>query len=242
MKASEFRKLIREEVRKVLKEATGEAYGLVIDKNNKFTQLDYRSFQTKYARNIYKVHGAPGDKMSAAEAAKWPEGFDYKSAEYVKAVSALKDTSDFYYIGLKGGSFAMAAIPKGDDMSSYAGPFMYLGGSTKSAGSAGSVSASQLKDGIGLPFDEGKLAAKFIKRANELGMKQGPNESTTSDYCFSFEYGDGAQEGEMIVLQGTVAVGEKTGDEAGSIHIMNSKMQNDPTIQKLAQKAIEQYD
>jgi len=43
-------------------------------------------------------------------------------------------------------------------------------------------------------------------------------------------------------LQGTVAVGEKTGDEAGSIHIMNPKMQKDPTIQKLVQKAIAQYD
>jgi len=82
-------------------------------------------------------------------------------------------------------------------MKTYAGPFA---GEDESTGSAGSVSASQLKDGIGLPFDEGKLAAKFIKRANELGMKQGPNESTTSDYCFSFEYGDGAMEGEMIVL------------------------------------------
>ncbi len=237
MKVSEFRKLIREEVRKVLKEATGEAYALILDKKNKkFSQLDLSSFWSKYAKQIIAVLKDPGDKLSAAKAARWPVGGNYP--EWVKAVSTLKGTSDFYIISVEGHQ-VIAAIPKGESMKTYAGPFA---GEDESTGSAGSVSASQLKDGIGLPFDEGKLAAKFIKRANELGMKQGPNESTTSDYCFSFEYGDGAMEGEMIVLQGTVAVGEKTGDEAGSIHIMNPKMQKDPTIQKLAQKAIEQYD
>ena len=227
MKTSEFRKLIREEVRKVLKEATGkEAYALIVDKNNKFSQLDIHSFWSKYAKRIV---GVPGDKLSAATAAKWP---DHKSAEYIKAVSALKDTSDFYYIDTKGIGTVVAAIPKGENMSKYAG----------AAGSAGSVSANELKNGIGLPYDGGKLTAMFIMRANELGMKQGPNESTTSDYSFGFEMGDGDPDGEMIILKGKRAVGEKTGDEASAIFIINPKMQKDPTIQKLAQKAIDDYE
>ncbi len=53
MKASEFRKLIREEVRRALKEAAGKAYALVIDEDGNFVQEDLASYsQDEYDRTL----------------------------------------------------------------------------------------------------------------------------------------------------------------------------------------------
>mgnify|MGYP006279939917 CR=1 FL=1 len=225
MKVSEFRKLIREEVRKVLKEADTDATALIFDeKTKKFSQLDLKSFLSKYAKRIYAVMG--DHKLSTAQVTTWPQ--ISKSPEFVKAISLLSKTSNFYPIGVHGYE-VIAAIPKGENMNTYTG------------GSAGAVSAEEMKDGIGLPYDNGKMAAAFVKLATNMGLKQGTwnNGTANGDYSFDFEMGDASDAKEMVSDKG---VGIKSKNNPSAIFILNPKMQRDPAIQKLVQKAIEQYD
>lgn len=105
------------------------------------------------------------------------------------------------------------------------------------------VSAGQMKKGVGLPYDDGKMAAKFIAIANELGMKQGPYmfDEPSGDYSFDFDQMD-AQDGEKVVVVGGKGQGDIKGNNPSAIFILNPRMQKDPTVQQLAKKCIAQYD
>ena len=124
MKISEFRKLIREEVRKVLKEATGKAFALVIDEDGKFLQQDLASYSAETAGYEEPT------KIPAAKAAKFPTEFDawanapqlakVENAKWVKAVAALTASCDFYDMLGDGGENAfIAAVPKGSNVEDF---------------------------------------------------------------------------------------------------------------------------
>ena len=105
------------------------------------------------------------------------------------------------------------------------------------------VSPKEMKSGLGLPYDNGKIAAQFIAAATSLGMKQGPYvfAKPSGDYSFEFDQMDGV-DGESVIVKGGKGVGNKKGNNPSAIFIMNPKMQNDPTIQQLAAKCISKYD
>jgi len=124
MKATEFRKLIREEVRKALKEVTGKAYALVIDEDGNFMQEDLASYFEETAGYEEPT------KLTAAKVAKFPTEYDAwanapelakaENAKWVKAVAALNATYDFYDVLGDGGENAfIAAVPKGTSPSDY---------------------------------------------------------------------------------------------------------------------------
>ena len=105
------------------------------------------------------------------------------------------------------------------------------------------VSPAEMKEGIGLPYDDGKMAAQFIAVATKLGMKQGAYVTfkSSGDYSFDFDQMD-AEDGESVVVKGGKGVGNKKGNNPSAIFILNPKMQSDPTIQALAAKCISKYD
>jgi hypothetical protein len=124
MKASEFRKLIREEVTKVLNEATNKAFALVIDEDGNFLKQDLASYFEETAGYEEPT------KLSAAKAAKFPTDYDAwanapqlakaENAKWVKAVSALTPSCDFYDVLGDGGENAfIAAVPKGTSPNDY---------------------------------------------------------------------------------------------------------------------------
>ena len=96
---------------------------------------------------------------------------------------------------------------------------------------------------IGLPYDDGKMAAKLIAAATQLGMKQGPYafDKPSGDYSFDFDQMDGS-DGEKVVVKGGKGVGNKNGNNPSAIFILNPKMQSDPTIQALTKKAKSKYN
>jgi len=126
MKASEFRKLIREEVRKALKEVDGKAFALVIDEDGNFMQEDLASYFEETAGYEEPT------KLTAAKVAKFPTEYDAwanapelakaENAKWVKAVAALNATCDFYDVLGDGGENAfIAAVPKGGNVEDYMG-------------------------------------------------------------------------------------------------------------------------
>lgn len=102
------------------------------------------------------------------------------------------------------------------------------------------VSSEELAGGIGLPYDDGRMAARFVAAATKLGMKQGMwNDGTANgDYSFDYEMGDAEDPNTMVGSDGKS--GE--GNEPSAIFILNPEMQKHPVIQKLAKKCIESYD
>jgi hypothetical protein len=102
------------------------------------------------------------------------------------------------------------------------------------------VSAKEMADGIGLPYDNGKMAILFLKVAKELGMKQGPwnNQTPNKDFSFDYEMGDVEDDNELVNLKGE----NSEGNNPSTIYILNPKMQNDPRIQKLVQKCMDEYE
>ena len=96
---------------------------------------------------------------------------------------------------------------------------------------------------IGLPYDDGKMAAQLIAAATQLGMKQGPYafDKPSGDYSFDFDQMDGS-DGEKVVVKGGKGVGNKNGNNPSAIFILNPKMQSDPTIQALTKKAKSKYN
>jgi hypothetical protein len=130
MKLTQFRKLIREEISRVLKEVTKKASALVIDENGKFSQQSLSS----YYDESYEYEKPT--KLTAAKAAKFPADVwanpsdisTTENAKWVKAVAALSATSDFYNLlgnsaneyGFYGGEKAfIAAVPKGSNIRDY---------------------------------------------------------------------------------------------------------------------------
>lgn len=82
-----------------------------------------------------------------------------------------------------------------------------------------------MADGIGLPYDDGKMARKFKAIAKSLNMKQGSEDGDTGDFFFGYERGDTPE----------------TADPS-FISILNPTMQSNELIRKLAMQCIEQYD
>ena len=82
-----------------------------------------------------------------------------------------------------------------------------------------------MADGIGLPYDDGKMAHKFKAIAKSLNMKQGSEDGDTGDFFFGYEGGDTPE----------------TADPS-FISILNPTMQSNELIRKLAMQCIKQYD
>tara|TARA_R110000868_G_C10815925_1_gene758223 strand:+ start:518 stop:1156 length:639 start_codon:yes stop_codon:yes gene_type:complete len=212
MKASEFRKLIREEVRKVLKEVTGKAFALIVDKDGNFLQQDLASYLKEAGNLVRRINR---EKLSTAGALSWTADLGYKNAEYEKAVSALKATSDFYYISTQGKGVVVAAIPKGSDIKSFEG-----------------TADGPLK--LNLPYNV-KVTLELLKQAEKLGMKQGPSpqfsKGSVPNADFYFEYDDPS---------GTAFFKGDGSDPVNpsEVVIVNPKMKNDPIIKALARKSV----
>ena len=126
MKAIQFRKLIREEVRRALKEVAGKAYALVIDEDGNFMQEDLASYFEETAGYEEPT------KLTAAKVAKFPTEFDAwanapelakaENVKWVKAVASLNATCDFYDVLGDGGENAfIAAVPKGSNVEDFMG-------------------------------------------------------------------------------------------------------------------------
>ena len=124
MKAIQFRKLIREEVRRALKEVAGKAYALVIDEDGNFMQEDLAS----YSQDEYV--DLDGPKITAAKAAKFPTEYDAwanapelakaENQKWLQAISKLGTNYDYYDILSDGGENAViAVVPKGTSPSDY---------------------------------------------------------------------------------------------------------------------------
>ena len=103
-----------------------------------------------------------------------------------------------------------------------------------------SISAQEMKDGVPLPYDNGKSASAFVKLATKMGLKQGTwNDGTPNgDYSFDYEMGDANNPSELVSVKGR----NSEGNEPSAVFILNPKMQNDPLIQKLVQKCFEESD
>ena len=112
MKKSQLTQLIREEIKKVIKEAKlhevdGKAFALVIDEDGNFMQEDLASYFEETAGYEEPT------KLTAAKAATFPTEFDAwayapelakaENAKWVKAVASLNATSDFYDVLGDGG-------------------------------------------------------------------------------------------------------------------------------------------
>jgi len=99
------------------------------------------------------------------------------------------------------------------------------------------VTPEEMQDGIGLPFDNNRTANAFMKKAAELGMKQGATPAMTgkdpvgADYWFDYE---GSPDAALWTGKGS--------EGPSAIFIINPKMQSDSKIQALAKKAMEDYD
>ena len=102
------------------------------------------------------------------------------------------------------------------------------------------VSAAELKEGVPLPFDEGKAAAAFVKLGLALGMKQGPwnNGKPNGDFSFDFEYGDASNSKEVVGPKGQ----NSEGNNPSTVFILNPKMQQDSRIAKLAARCFRDAD
>lgn len=138
MKIREFRKLIREEVRRVLKEANGKAYALVIDEDGKFIQDDLANYAQE------EIVDLDGPKIIAAKAAKFPTEYDAwayapelaktENQKWLQAISKLGTSYDYYDILSDGGqNAAIAVVPKGTSPNDYSADGEASGETSKSA-------------------------------------------------------------------------------------------------------------
>jgi hypothetical protein len=125
MKISEFRKLIKEEVRRVLKEAKGKAYALVIDEDGKFLMQDLMSYGEESDLNMedprkLSVNKIPNYPNTVDAWANAPELQGSQDAKWKAAVAKLGMAFDYYdVISDSGENAVIAAIPKGTNISDY---------------------------------------------------------------------------------------------------------------------------
>jgi hypothetical protein len=101
------------------------------------------------------------------------------------------------------------------------------------------VSAEEMKNGIRLDSDNGKMAGSVVRIATTMGFKQGTwnNGTANGDYSFDYDDGDASNSSELVDDSGE----NSKGYSPSKIFILNPKMQNHPTMQSLMQKAIEWY-
>ena len=106
-------------------EAEAEAMALVIDEDGDFIQKDLASYFEDDA-----MGWTMGPKISATRAAKYPTTYEAwmyapdkaesENAKWIKAISAMSATSDFYdLLGDGGEAIFLAAIPKGDKIADF---------------------------------------------------------------------------------------------------------------------------
>lgn len=122
MKKSEFKKLIREEVRKVINEATSEAIALVVEEDGMFVMQTLKKYTNKGSLHVNKPYRlVPANKvsnwaMSTNAWAKFPELAKSENAKWQKAVAKIGTNFDFYDVTGRdddGQKAAIAAVPKG---------------------------------------------------------------------------------------------------------------------------------
>jgi len=125
MNKLEFRKLIREEIRRVMKEATEKAYALIIDEDGKFLMQDLMS----YGEESYLNMGDP-EKLTIQKVLKYPSTYDAwanapgllksQEAKWKAAVTKLGTAWDYYDVISDGGEMtAIAAVPRGAKIDDY---------------------------------------------------------------------------------------------------------------------------
>lgn len=122
MKKSEFIKLIREEVRTVLSEATSKAIVLVVEEDGKFVMQPLKTYTKKASLNVNKpYHKVPSNKVSnyAMATNAWSKSPDLAKSENAKwkqAVAKIGSNFDFYDVTGKnddGQKAAIAIVPIG---------------------------------------------------------------------------------------------------------------------------------
>ena len=125
MNKLEFRKLIREEIRKVMKEATGKAYALIIDEDGAFLMQNLSSYAEEtyppldpQQLSVNKVPNYPSTVDAWADAPGLKKSQD---AKWKAAVANLGSNFDYYDVISDGGGVnaVIAAIPKGAKIGDY---------------------------------------------------------------------------------------------------------------------------
>lgn len=109
MKISEFRKLIREEVRRVLKEANGKAYALVIDEDGDFLMKGLAAYAEESDLDLV------GGKITPNKLPNYPESIGAApNQKFKQAVAKLGASYDYYdVLGDSGEDAVIAAVPVG---------------------------------------------------------------------------------------------------------------------------------
>lgn len=110
MKTTQLRKLIREEARKVIKEANGRAYALVIDEDGDFLMKDLAAYEEEAYLNLESKR-----KILLNKLPKFPESEGAEpNQKWKQAVTKLGASYDYYDVNLDGGEQAIiAAVPAG---------------------------------------------------------------------------------------------------------------------------------
>jgi hypothetical protein len=118
MKITEFRKLIREEVRKVIKEAKVKAYALVIDEDGDFLMKDLAAYEEESYLNLESRR-----KISLNKLPKFPESEGAEpNKKWEQAVAKLGASYDYYDVNSDGGEqVIIAAVPVGTKPKNYIG-------------------------------------------------------------------------------------------------------------------------
>jgi len=120
MKVTEFRKLIREEIRKVLKEEESQqAYALVVDEEGFFMQEDLMEYNQE---SELSMDGIKLDNNEALEYAESVEATENPRIleKWMRAIKTLSSTCDFYDVTAGGGEgVVVAAIPRGSNLQDY---------------------------------------------------------------------------------------------------------------------------
>lgn len=122
MNKQEFRKLIQEEIRKVLNEATTKAIALVVEEDGKFVMQTLKKYTDKGSLHVNKPYRlVPANKvskwaMSNKAWADFPELAESENAKWQNAVAKIGTNFDFYDVTGRdddGQKAAIAAVPKG---------------------------------------------------------------------------------------------------------------------------------
>lgn len=124
MKKQEFRKLIREEIRRVLKEASTKAVALVVDEDGNFLMQDLSSYSEETSFEL------DGEILEPNEVTNYPNSVDAwayapqlaksQNAKWKSAIAKLGNNYDYYDVISDGGENAfIAAVPKGTKPSDF---------------------------------------------------------------------------------------------------------------------------
>lgn len=122
MNKQDLRSLIREEIRKVLNEATTKAIALVVEEDGIFVMQTLQKYTDKGSLHVNKPYRlVPANKvskwaMSTNAWADFPELAKSENAKWQKAIAKIGTNFDFYDVtgpNDDGQKAAIAAVPKG---------------------------------------------------------------------------------------------------------------------------------